>query len=916
VEQLLATKLFIPPTRPKIVNRPRLIDQLNASAHPGCKLILISAPAGFGKTTLVSEWVQSLSKDVPSTAIAWLSLDEGDNDPARFLAYLITALNRAQGVETSFGKVSLNMLQSPQPPPAEAVLTPLINEITAIPIKIILVLDDYHALESAQVDEILTFFLEYLPTQMHLVIASREDPHLPLSHFRARGQLTELRAADLRFSSPEATEFLNQVMGLDLTGEDISSLESRTEGWIAGLQLAAISMRGHEDASSRIKTFTGSHRFILDYLIEEVINQQSESIYSFMLQTSILDRLTGSLCDALTSQDNSQETLELLERANLFIVPLDGERQWYRYHHLFADLLRQRLNQTQPEKLRILHHRASEWYERNGFVDEGIEHALHAKDFERTAHLIERVADAVWARGGSTNLRRWLEGLPDELVLSKPHLCIFQAWELFANGQQDDAERFLQAAELVHDPCKDHAIETESQNWVQQPGAYRLTVRGRADAIRAWMAAYRTDVPEIIKFSSQALKYLPEQDLNWRSATAITLGDAYCIRGEYNAAHHARLDAIEASKAAGNIYLFMNANIKLAITLKARGELQNAMEICNQQFQLASEKGILKSEMVGWLLAIWSDVLAEQNDLDVALDKAKKGISLTERGGDMVMLGWSYVCLIRVLFSTGDMSSAEAIIKKMERVAQETTVPRFLANLNSAWQARIWLAEGKIEEASKWGLKRKLKPEGEPDYVDGFLYIAFARILITKGKWDKTITFLQRMLEVAEASGNITRMIEILVLLALAFQAGNDTDQAMIIMKRALNLAEPRGFYRIFVDEGQPMARLLYQALNRGIETNYVNRLLQAFPIDEPERVEPPVSQVSESGYIEPLSEREIEVLQLISEGLTNPAIASKLFLSPYTIKTHTRNIYGKLGVNNRTQAVSKARNLGILSNT
>ena len=379
MKQLLTTKLFIPPTRPKIVPRPRLIDHLNACAYPGCKLILISAPAGFGKTTLVSEWVQVLSKAVPLTAIAWLSLDEGDNDPARFLAYFIAALNQAQGVEASIGKGSLNMLQSPQPPPTEAVLTQLINEIVAIPDRIILVLDDYHVIGSSQVDDILTFLVEYLPPQMHLVIASREDPHLPLSHFRARGQLTELRAADLRFTSSEAAEFLNQVMGLKLTIEDIAALERRTEGWIAGLQLAAISMQGRDDTTAFIESFTGSHRLVLDYLVAEVLERQPVDIQDFLLITASLDHMNGSLCDALTGKENGQEYLELLDDANLFIVPLDDERCWYRYHHLFKDLLRSRLQQTQPGRIVLSQQKASEWFEKTGFVNEAIECALGVK---------------------------------------------------------------------------------------------------------------------------------------------------------------------------------------------------------------------------------------------------------------------------------------------------------------------------------------------------------------------------------------------------------------------------------------------------------------------------------------------------------------------------------------------------------
>ncbi len=418
-DTLLQTKLFIPPLRQTLVPRLRLIERLNQGLQLGHKLTLVSAPAGFGKTTLIGEWLGRLRLDAAKESqitdrVAWLSLDEGDNDPGRFLTYFVAALNQVEGIDTTIGERALDMLQSAQPPPAEDVLVSLINEITAISGRIILVLDDYHVIDaqpvnvsasvdaSTSVDGVLTFLLEHLPPQMYLVIATREDPQLPLARLRARGQLTELRATDLRFSSSEAAEFLNQMMGLDLPAADIAVLESRTEGWIAGLQLAALALQGpismqkNEDVANLIKSFTGSHRFVLDYLIEEVLEQQAQSVQTFLFQTAVLDRLTGSLCDALTGQNDGQQTLEYLEQANLFIVPLDNERRWYRYHHLFADLLRQRQRQTQSEQLPILHLRASMWYEQNGFADEAIEHALRAEDFEQTAQLIEEHIDALW----------------------------------------------------------------------------------------------------------------------------------------------------------------------------------------------------------------------------------------------------------------------------------------------------------------------------------------------------------------------------------------------------------------------------------------------------------------------------------------------------------------------------------------
>jgi LuxR family maltose regulon positive regulatory protein len=930
-QSLLQTKLHVPPIRPELVSRPRLLERLNAGlptrgglsgmqdAFPRA-LTLVSAPAGFGKTTLVSEWVHTMSGATPPIAVAWLSLDEGDNDPARFLAYVVAALRTIEG---SIGKGVRSALQSPQPPPPEAVLISLINQMAAIPSRIILVLDDHHTIESSQVDHALAFLLERLPPQMHLVIATREDPHLPLARLRARGQLTEVRASELRFTSSEAAQFLNQAMGLNLSTEDIAVLEQRTEGWIAGLQLAGLSMQGRADRLSLLRSFTGSHRYVLDYLVEEVLDRQPERVQTFLLQTAILDRLTGTLCDAVCfedagahdGQDNGRATLEMLERANLFILPLDDERRWYRYHHLFADLLRQRLGQQHPERVPTLHMRASRWYEQHGYVDEAIEHALRAQELARAAHLIERVADDVWARGEYTRLRRWLDGLPVERVLAKPKLCIFRAWDLFASGWQDEAERLLQAAGLAHDSGTDRATHTESLPPDRSHSSARLSVRGGAAGIQAWMAAYRRhDVSGLIQQLRQALEHLPERDLDWRSGAATTLGDVYAFSGDMPAAHQARLEALRASEAAGNTYLFLYNSAKLALNLMIQGRLHQVQELCQQRVRCADERGMAQTAVVGWLLAIWGEVLAEKNELDRALDLVEQSIELTEHSGEVTMLGWSCASLTRVLFSRGDMASAEAIVRKMDQVARESIVPTWIMSLNAAWRSRIWLAQDKVEAAAQWARERGLEPDHVPEHLSAYEYFALARILIAQGRWEEASTLLQRMLQPAEAGGSTTRVIEILSLQALALQAGGDTTRALVALERALTLAEPEGFVRIFADEGPVMARLLYEALARGIAPEYARRLLAACPMTEAEQAGPP--DAPESDLIEPLSEREREVLHLIAEGLTNPEIGSRLFLSVHTVKTHARNIYGKLGVHNRTEAVTRARALGILPAT
>jgi LuxR family maltose regulon positive regulatory protein len=974
---LLATKLNIPPIRPELVSRPRLIERLSAAlptrdafsrTRDGFSraLTLISAPAGFGKTTLVGEWVLEVGAhgDAPPH-VAWLSLDEGDNDPARFLGYLIAALRT---IEPNMAKGVLGALQAPQPPPAEEILTVFINEIAAIPHRIVLVLDDYHLIDVQPIDDALTFLLEHLPLQMHLVIATREDPLLPLARLRAQGQLTELRATDLRFTPSEAAEFLNRTMGLDLSAEDIAALETRTEGWIAGLQLAAISMQGRKDTSSLVKAFTGSHRFVLDYLVEEVLDQQSESVQTFLLQTAILDRLTGSLCDAVrfgeakapstpggdavrfgsakiadrsvraasssgtavlqggAESRNGQATLETLERANLFIVALDNERRWYRYHHLFLDLLRQRLRQAHPEWIPTLHRRASEWYEQNGFVDRAIEHALLTEDHERPAWLIDQQAEAMWLRGEHAKLQRWLNKLPDEVVFSRPQLCVFHAWYLFAAGQQDEAEQRLQACEQRFEPAVNGTTRISAPDeQVRNADVDRMKLRGMVAVIRAFMATYLGDVEAMAVHARQALEVLPEQELVWRSNAALALGDAQGFKGDIVAAYQARLQAAEVAAQAGDTFFSTVAYLKVAVTLREQGHLQQTIQICQREIQRADSSGLARGSVVGALLAIWGEALAELGDIEGAIDLANQGVALTERGVDLAMRGWSYLCLTRILFSAGDMAGAEVIVQKVEATARDSNPPAWITTQAAAWQARIWLAQGRLDAASEWAGQRGLDAGGEPkplhelDYVSLPDYVVLARILIAEGRLNEANRLLPRLLEAAEAGGRTSRSIEILVLQALAFQADGSTTRALTALERALALAEPEGSVHTFVDEGPPMGHLLYQAATRGMMPSYAAKLLTAFgggTKDEGRRTKKEVSSSvvrPSSALVEPLSEREIEVLQLIAEGLTNREIASRFFLSVNTVKAHTRNIYGKLGVRSRTQAVGRARSLGVL---
>ncbi|MFN2195172.1 MAG: hypothetical protein ACK2UW_03515, partial [Anaerolineales bacterium] len=575
---VLVTKLFIPPTRAELVHRPDLIERLNDGLDR--KLTLLSAPAGFGKTTLVSHWVENLRNNHKINEhpikVAWLTLNQGDNDPVRFLIYLITALNQIKDIETNLGQGALSMLKSPQPPSTNTVLISLINDLAATNTKIIFILDDYHLIEAEPIHQALVFLLENVPPQLHLVIATRQDPPLYLGRLRARDQLTEIRATDLRFNSSEAADFLNRVMDLDLSPLDITELESRTEGWIAGLQLAAISIQGRKDKTDFIKSFTGSHRLVLDFLIEEVLVQQAESIQNFLLHTSILDRMTGSLCDALIREENSQEILENLDRANLFIIPLDEERLWYRYHQLFADLLRQRMHQTRAEEVKKLHHKASEWYETNGYIDEAIEHSFLAEDYVRAAKQIEATAETMWG-SGYDKLRHWLFLLPDELICFKPKLCIYKAWYLLSSGQLDAADQVLDDVGPILEDSGDGTTTQE-----QEYSSDDKNLRGMLAATRAFAAFYRVEIENLIMYANQALEYLPLENITWRITAYNALGDGYDFKGEIQKSFRSRLAALEMTRIAGSIYPAMIASAKLAINLRLQGQLQEVKEVCKQ----------------------------------------------------------------------------------------------------------------------------------------------------------------------------------------------------------------------------------------------------------------------------------------------------------------------------------------------
>jgi len=883
---ILQTKLHIPPIRPELVSRPRLIERLNAGLPVGRKLTLVSGPAGFGKTTLVSEWVAGCGRPA-----AWLSLDKGDNDPTRFLAYLVAAL---QTIAANTGEGVLGVLQSPQRPPSESILTALLNEIITIPDDFVLVLDDYHVIDARPVDNALTFLLEHLPPQMHVVIATREDPNIPLARYRAGSQLTELRVADLRFTPVEAAEFLNQVMGLDLSAEDVAALETRTEGWIAGLQLAAISMQGHEDATSFIQSFTGSHHFVLDYLVEEVLEQQSASVQAFLLRTSILDRLCGPLCDAVLGSPSAsgQETLEYLEHANLFLIPLDDERRWYRFHHLFADLLRQRLHQniassTEDAKSRVneLHIRASQWYEDNGLYIEAFHHAAAANDIERAERLIEGKGIPLHARGAAASILDWLASLPKTALDAKPSLWVRYARLSMVTGQATGVEEKLQAAEAALQGA--------------EPDDKTRDLIGRIAAVRANLAWTQYQIETIIAQSRRALEYLHPDNLYFRFTAIWTLGFACLLQGDRAAAGKAFTEALSISQASGDIHSTIVAITGLGQVHELANHLYLAADSYRRVLQLA---GDLPLPVVSEAHLGLARIFYEWNDLDAAEQYGQQSLQLA-RQFDKVIDRFiiSEVFLARLKLARRDVAGAAAMLAEADQSVRQHNFVYRMPEVAAA-QVLTLLRQGDLAAAAQLATAHQLP-------------ISQARVYLAWGDASKALALLSPLRREVEAKGWADERLKVMVLQAVALHAHGEKDKAVQLLGDALALAEPGGFIRIFVDEGFPMTQLLSEAVARGIMPDYVDRLLAVFGAEEQRsKVKsylPPAPPAQPS--IEPLSQREVTVLQFMAQGLSNREISERLFLALSTVKGHNRNIFDKLQVQRRTEAVARARELGLL---
>ncbi len=901
---LLATKLHVPRRQRGLVARPRLSERLSRGAESA--LTLVSAPAGFGKTTLLTQWLAAAPAH--GRSVAWLSLDQRDNDPALFWAYFAGALNTAV---QEVGASALPLLQPPQPP-AEAGLATLLNDLDAIPGDVVLVLDDYHIIEARGVQDGMAFLLEHLPPQIHLVIASRADPALPLARLRGRGELVEIRAADLRFTPVEAAAYLNEVMGLVLSAPDVAALEGRTEGWIAALQLAALSMQGREDLTAFIAGFAGDDRYIVDFLAEEVLQRQPEHVQQFLLQTSILDRLSGRLCDAVTGQDGGQAKLAALERGNLFLVPLYDRRRWYRYHQLFADVLQARLLDEQPGELPGLHRRASAWYEQNGEPSEAIRHALAAGDFERMADLVELAIPDMRRTRQETAVHGWLKALPEELVRVRPVLSVGLAGAMLAGGELEGVEARLRDAERWLDTTTGNrpGWPASSADMVVVDDEEFRRLPAIIELYRAARALARGDAPGSVTHARRALELSPEEEHLGRAAAAGLLGLAFWASGDLEAGHSAYAECMAGLRRAGHIADTFGCAIALADIRLAQGRLGGALRTYEQALQRAHEPGGPVLRGTADMYVGLSELHRERNDLPAATQNLLRSQELGEHLGlPQNRYRWR-VAMARIRQAEGDPGGALYLLNQAERLY----VSDYFPNVRPvpALRARVLVALGELSEALGWAHEHGLSVEDDLSYLHEFEHITLARVLLARyaaepaeNSIQEVTRLLERLLRAAEEGQRTGSVIEILVVRALAHQARDDIPAALASLQRAVTLAEPEGYVRIFADEGLPLVSLLRLAAKQGAAPGYVRRLLAAVSKTED-------STPAAQGLIEPLSARELDVLRLLGTDLDGPEIARELIVSLNTVRTHTRNIYAKLGVNNRRAAVRRARELGL----
>ena len=920
--QVLTTKLHIPPFRPTFVSRPAILESLERGLSR--RLTLVCAPAGFGKTTILSEWAQSCQR--PFT---WISLDEGDNDPHRFFLHLIAALQR---IEMDIGDVWIDSLEEPQFPPMESILTGLINEIFEVSKPFVLVLDDYHLITNRILHDALVFLVENIPHQLHLVISGRVDPPWPIARLRARGLMNEIRTRDLRFTTEEVTRFLRDVMVLKLSSQDISALEARTEGWIAGLQMAALSMKGRRDVSSFIQSFTGSHRYIMDYLVEEILQGQSSSIQIFLLKTSILEQMTADLCDVVvgefqgqTSQDlqhplSSQEMLEYLEHANLFVVPLDEERNWYRYHHLFSQILQSRLNQVSPSEIPILHQRASHWFENVGQYDQAILHAFSGEDIERAVDLVEKYAMMMITRSELGSLSKWLEQIPKHIIQSRPWLSTFQAWITYWHGPRAEVEGWLEAAEaallespeVFHDPDRfdNGQLLSKEEN---------KHIAGQIASIRAYAAIPEGDYELVAQMAEKGLSLLPEGDFA-QSVCAIALGIANWGKGNIAASQEAFQKAKNFALMRGNRQQAVTAycyygeqQIKLTYLHQALRTFEEALEVARRRSGHLIGSG-------GFALVKMADLYREWNELDKSEAYLSQSLEVGSHWGIADFIADTYVAGSRLNLTREDMQDAWNILQKADDLEARMKIDPWLHTRLDECRLKFWLASGDLKAVAQWIEDSGLKSDGKLSYLHDLHHLNLARAWVVMGSklqneryLNEALHLIHRIQNAADRAQWVHEKMKALILKCLALCALGKMQEAWVELKSALQLAQPGGYVRIFLDEGPPLLNLLKDLQTHSEVGGYATNVLIHLEPEAGKRKQVGSGTVfhdPSSRMVEKLTERELEILRLVKTGMNSTEIAAALTIAVSTVRSHLKNIFSKLDVHSRLEAIQKAEQL------
>jgi LuxR family maltose regulon positive regulatory protein len=899
---MIATKLYVPKLRRGLVARPRLLERLRRGEES--RLTLVSAPAGFGKTTLLAEWLGETPGE--DRCVAWLSLDPSDSEPSSFWTYVVAAFQRAV---PCVGSGALELIAS-SPLPTDLVLTTLLNELAAAPGEVWLVLDDYHLVDSRDVRDGMTLLLEHLPPHVHLVLSTRADPDLPLSRWRVRGELVEIRAADLRFTSDEAATYLNEATGLHLAAGDIEVLEERTEGWIAALQLAALSIQSSEDVSSFVARFAGNDRYIVDYLVEEVLAHQPEPVREFLLHTAVLDRLTGPLCEEVTGHDDGSHMLTTLQRANLFLVALDDQREWYRYHHLFADVLRARLFAEQPDLVPLLHQRASRWYETHDLAEEAVRHALAARDFDRAAYLMELAVPAIRRNRQEAILLGWLKALPDETIRRSPVLSVFFGYMLMESGDLDAFEPRLDDAERALADVPDESAPP----WAKTEELRMLPAT--IAVYRASLAQARGDVAGTAEHARRALDLAGPGDHLARGGAAGFLGLVSWANGDVSSALETFTQAVASLHAAGNLVDELSSTVVLADMWLAAGRPSTARRLYERALGVSEAYGEPVLRATPDLHVGLSEIDYEGGDLEAAKRHLERAAALGE-GAAMAegRYRW-FVAMGRIDDAEGDPQEAITLLDKAEQLYR----PGFFPDLRpiAAIKARVWITHGNLSRAADWARERGVSATDDAAYLREFDHLTLVRLVIAQhrahpdpGAIEQAVGLLDRLHEAADTSGRAGSLVEIRMLQALARDAQGHRPQALQTLGEAWAQApEPDGYVRLFLDEGASMVELLRDAEHQDLTGDHARRLLSLTGALDGDAA-------GAGGLVPPsaeaLTERELQVLRLLDSELSGPQIARELFVSQNTLRTHTKHIFTKLEVTTRRAAVRRARERGLI---